>query len=69
MNTELNVKVEIKPFTVPIFVMVDEAPGFILEDTGIPLSALDSSTLYKLCNDFRDEVFKKAGKEQPPQAR
>ncbi len=31
-----------------------------------PLSDLDSLTLDKLCNDFRDEVFRKAGKEQPP---
>lgn len=30
-----------------------------------PLSDLDSFTLHKLCEDFRDEVFRKAGKEQP----
>lgn len=69
MNTELSVKVEIEPFQVPDFVTVDDAPDFISEDTGIPLSALDSMALDKLCRDFRDEVFKKAGKEQPPQAR
>lgn len=69
MNTELSVKVEIKPFQVPNFVMVDDAPDFISEDIGIPLSALDSLTLDKLCRDFREEIFKRAGKEQPPQAR
>lgn len=63
-------EVTLKPFTVPNFVLVEEAPvsrgeGFSPSE-GIPLSALDSLTLDRLCNQFRAEVFKKAGKEQPP---
>ena len=30
------------------------------------LCELSAGTLDKLCDDFRDEIFKKAGKEQPP---
>ena len=32
----------------------------------IPLCELDSNTLATLCSNFRSEVFKLAGKEQPP---
>ena len=34
----------------------------------IPLCELDSNTLHTLCSNFRNEVFKLAGKEQPPTA-
>ena len=34
----------------------------------IPLCELDSNTLHALCSDFRNSVFKLAGKEQPPTA-
>ena len=34
----------------------------------IPLCELDSNTLATLCSNFRSEVFKLAGKEQPPTA-
>jgi hypothetical protein len=33
-----------------------------------PLSDLDSMTLWRLCENFKNEVFHKAGKEQPPRA-
>lgn len=69
MQTKLSVEIEIKPFQVPVFVIVQDAPDYVSDDHGIPLSALDSLTLDKLCRDFRDEVFKKAGKEQPPQVK
>lgn len=68
MKVQLEVK--IKPFTVPNFVVIENEPsprqeGFKPSD-GVPLSALDSLTLDRLCTDFRNEVFRKAGKEQPP---
>jgi len=66
---KVQLEIEIKPFTVPNFVVAVEEPkprqeGFKSSE-GIPLSALDSKTLDKLCEDFRDAVFQKAGKEQP----
>lgn len=38
-----------------------------LPDYNLPLSAFDSLTLDRLCREFRNEVFRKAGKEQPEQ--
>lgn len=38
-----------------------------LPDYNLPLSAFDSLTLDRLCREFRDAVFAKAGKEQPPE--
>ena len=30
------------------------------------LSEVDAETLSKMCDDFRSEIFKKAGKRPPP---
>lgn len=62
------IEVELKPFTTPNFVLVKNAPTAEERETSLPLSALDSLTLDRLCNDFRNAVFNKAGKEQPPTA-
>lgn len=55
------IQVEILPFNVPGFVVVDGD-----EDKSIPLSELDSETLDALCREFRSVIFDRAGKEQPP---
>ena len=63
-------QVELQPFQTPNFVRAVVKAG--LKQDGMqeipcyPLSDLDSLTLAKLCDDFRAEVFRKAGKEQPP---
>ena len=63
-------QVELQPFQTPNFVRAVAKPGKredgIQEAPSYPLSDLDPLTLDKLCNEFRDEVFRKAGKEQPP---
>ena len=69
---KIQLEVKINPFDIPAYVTIKAEPrsrqeGFSSED-GIPLSALDSETLEKLCNDFRDGVFRKAGKNQPATA-
>lgn len=68
---EITLKLSIKPFTVPNFVVVEEPPasrqqGFKPSE-GIPLSELDSETLWEMCEHFRTSVFLKAGKNYPPQ--
>ena len=61
-------QIELQPFQTPNFVRAVGKPG--LKQDGMqelpcyPLSDLDSETLDKLCSDFRDEVFRKAGREQ-----
>jgi len=63
-------QVELQPFLVPNFVRAVGKVGLkqdgLQELPGYPLSDLDAETLSRLCDDFRDEVFKKAGKQQPP---
>ena len=63
-------EVELQPFQTPDFVLAVSKPA--LKQQGMqelpryPLSDLDPMTLGRLCDDFRAEVFRKAGKEQPP---
>ena len=65
-------KVELQPFQTPNFVRAKTPPkprdaGFE-EAPCYPLSDLDPETLEDLCEQFTREVFKKAGKQRPPQA-
>jgi len=65
---EINIKLDLQPFTVPNYVLVKEKPrpredGF-KEGRKFHLSELDTVTLDKLCNNFRAEVFKKAKKKK-----
>jgi hypothetical protein len=76
--SKLTVEVEIRPFEVPGGVTVVGQPGQRQDGLGtaltsgftnmvFPLSSLSSETLDALCRQFRNEVFKRAGKEQPPE--
>ena len=58
--------IELKPFTVPNFVIEvmrinNRQEGFI-EPKSIPLRELSSETLEAMCYEFRIAVFEKAGK-------
>jgi|KBSMisStandDraft_5_1062788.scaffolds.fasta_scaffold213064_5 hypothetical protein len=63
------IEIELQPFTVPNFVLTVQEPrpkqDGIQETPKYPLSELDPETLDKLCDEFRDAVFAKAGKQQP----
>jgi hypothetical protein len=63
-------QVELQPFQTPNFVRAVVKPckgeDGIQEPPCYPLSDLNAETLDYLCRDFRAEVFRKAGKEQPP---
>ena len=62
--------VELQPFQTPNFVRAVGKIGLkqdgMQETHSYPLSDLDPETLDRLCSDFRADVFRKAGKEQPP---
>ena len=65
------IKVTLKPFTVPNFVLLDVPPkrrdeGFDPEGSKVALADLEPEDLDALCNEFRNTVFNKAGKGQPP---
>lgn len=61
-----SLEVVLKPFTTPNFVLMETKVSG--EPASVPLSVVDASTLDRLCDKFRDEVFRKAGKEQPPRS-
>lgn len=65
---EINIKVNIAPFSVPDCVQIVGSRGDGINATPktISLENIDEYTLEKLCDDFRDGVFKKAGKQRPP---
>ena len=59
--------IDLRPFTVPNFAIIlpsSRTPAGE-EERSIPLAALDADTLDKLCDEFRRNVFDKAGKTQP----
>lgn len=59
---KFKVEVKLKPFRVPNFVLFDKESSDPTNDTKFALADLDSDTLHKLCDQFREDVFKKAGK-------
>lgn len=61
--------IEIQPFNVPNFV-VPQMPGGQKQDgitfpRGIPLRDVDAEELATMCDNFRREIFRKAGKKDP----
>ena len=65
-------EIELKPFAVPNFVLVERTQSAIEhgveEPSTLHLSELDADTLDRLCYEFRVAVFQKAGKRLPPTA-
>jgi hypothetical protein len=64
-----SMKINLVPFATPNFVSVQMPPrpkqdGFIASPT-FALAELDHETLSTLCDEFRAEVFRKAGKTDP----
>ena len=68
-----NVKLALVPWIVPNFVRgqmpprprqegIQDAPSFAL-------SGVDADTLAQMCDDFRAEIFRKAGKPDPVRGR
>lgn len=66
----VNIKLKIKPFSVPSYVSVDTGIVSLKQDGIQPLPSyelkdLDEDTLSDLCYEFRAHVFLKAGKQDP----
>jgi hypothetical protein len=56
--------VKLKPFLVPNYVIADE--GFPDEESeSFPLKDVDPMVLSAMCDGFREEVFRKALKQDP----
>lgn len=66
-GTPLKHSMGLQPFTTPNYVHFVQKPGRredgISEIPSVPLSELSVETLNALCDQFKKDVFKKAGKE------
>lgn len=62
-------QVDVMAWTTPNFVRLKMPPGQRQDGwndaPGIPLGEINADVLSMLCDDFRAEVFKKAGKVDP----
>lgn len=63
------IEIELIPFSVPNYALLKQKPkdrhaGFV-GPIEISLSDIDSYTLLKLCDNFKKEIFAKAGKSHP----
>jgi hypothetical protein len=70
----ITTKIALVPFTVPNYVRIQRPPGHVTtREDGFPvgnegtfiLAELDEHTLSELCDQFRKDCFKKAGKTEP----
>ena len=64
----INMKIELKlkPFMTPNFVSAEKQEQFTRgEGPCFPLKDVDADSLSLLCDQFREDVFKKAGKQDP----
>lgn len=62
---KINLEIEVRPFTVPNYVITIPKTGGRNEETPkIAIADLDAVTLEKMCNEFRASIFKQAGKKQ-----
>jgi hypothetical protein len=68
-NFMASIKVELKSLNVPNFVIPVSKPGRKQDGfkpvEGIPIGDMDENTLSVLCDEFRRNVFIKAGKTDP----
>lgn len=58
-------QVEVNAWQTPNYVTLKQPAGRDQQSPSIPLSEIDADVLALLCDDFRAEVFKKAGKPDP----
>lgn len=58
-------EIEIKPFTVPNFVILNGSKTLQCLNPSIPIENLDVDVLSELCIEFRANVFKKCDKKDP----
>ena len=56
-----NIEFELKPFTVPNFVVYDDFLGN--QKDSVPLQKIPANVLLELCKRFVQDVYKKADKE------
>lgn len=68
-HVNMHISVPLRPFSIPSFVIAVAQPRPRQEGPTLspswPLSDLDVTTLSDMCDQFRADIFKKAGKTDP----
>lgn len=69
MKMKITQEIDVQPFMTPNFVITrmptgKKQDGF-QEAPKLPLADVDAATLSMLCDQFRSDVFAKAGKKDP----
>lgn len=64
------ITVKLQPWMVPNFVRIGQPvrprqDGLQESSPGLPLSEVSAEVLAQMCDDFRAEVFRRAGKRDP----
>lgn len=69
---KVTIEIELQPFQVPDHALAVSTVGRRQDGmqpvAKYPLSDLDPRTLERMCDVFKAEIFRKAGKNMPPQA-
>lgn len=60
-------EIKLRPFRTPNFVIIPETYGRSTDS--IPLCDVPAKDLSDLCDQFRSEIFRKAGKKDPREGR
>lgn len=61
-----SIKLDTIPWNVPNFVRLNNTKSHPAGDTtGLPLKSVPAETLAQMCDEYRAEVFRKAGKKDP----
>lgn len=63
---KVTLQIEIEPFVTPNFVVISNK-GTKASNETLSIKELDAVTLDELCHQFTTDVFRKAGKDRPPQ--
>ncbi len=58
-------RVDVKSWLTPNCVAAEHVPGRLAAPAIWPLKDVDADTLADLCDQFRAEIFRKAGKADP----
>ncbi len=66
------IRLKLKPWNSPNYVIAEMPPRLRqdgwTEPAGIPLAEVDADVLAQMCDAFRADVFRKAGKPDPADA-
>jgi hypothetical protein len=64
MAIKANVELSFEPFMTPNFVRISPDGNNAILIATLPLKEINANTLDRLCDQFRTDIFKKAGKSK-----